>query len=390
LDKHTKIITIGGNRIGFFFGAGASSEFGIPSMKKITESFYKEINSDGNDEEKKLFNSIYDSLATIYGKHKVDLESIISVIVGLKENLSLDNIGDIGLFVLQRNGIKNTSNLEEYNTKILESLENKFKQFIRSKITLTPTNIDKLREVYFDFFRQLCQIINDCSDRSLELNDKHTTNTFSKWVFFTTNYDNVLEEYWVKYRKYYYLDLGFIRKAEYIHKVMDPDRLIEFNKDKRINSMQLIKLHGSLNWLRNSQKQIEEHDYSLNIDDVKNRSGTKDFEDDIIIYPLSQKQLYFSPYIQLFRVLLEELNNRDLWIIIGYSFRDPIIRNMFKKSLNVNNKQKILLVHPEPSNVKKLFSKNIQNQIFEVKDYFGKTNYQVVNNNIVEKLKTIC
>lgn len=389
MDKPSKIFTIDGNRIGFFFGAGASSEFGIPFMKKITEYFYEEINRDGNDEQKKLFNSIYGSLATIYGKDKVDLESIMSVIVGLKENRYIDNIEDLGLFLIQIQGIKNICPIEKYDTKELESLENKFKKFIRNKIILTSTNIDKLREIYFDFFSQLCQVVG-CSDRSLEINDKDTTNTFDKWVFFTTNYDNVLEEYWVKYRKYHILDLGFGGKAENMHKIMEPDKLIESNKDKGIRSMQLIKLHGSVNWIRNRQKEIEEHDYNLNIDNVKNRSGSKEFEDDIVLYPLSQKYLYFSPYIQLFRVLLEELKKRDLWIIIGYSFRDPIIRNMFVKSLNENNKRKILLVHPDPTEVKNLFSQNIQNQIFDIKDYFGNINYQVVNQNIVKKLRDIC
>jgi hypothetical protein len=138
-------------------------------MKKITESFDEEINRDGNDEEKKLFNSIYEQLAKIYGKHKVDLESIMTIIVGLKENHFIDNIGDIGLFLLQMKGIENVSSIKEYDTEVLESLENKFKKFIRNKITLTPTNIDKLRMIYFDFFKELCQVV-DCSDRSLEIN----------------------------------------------------------------------------------------------------------------------------------------------------------------------------------------------------------------------------
>jgi NAD-dependent SIR2 family protein deacetylase len=171
---------------------------------------------------------------------------------------------------------------------------------------------------------------------------------------------------------------------------MEPDRLIESNKNNGLRSMQLIKLHGSVNWIRNRQKEIEEHDYNINIDDVKNRSGSKDFEDDIIMYPLSQKQLYFSPYIQLFRILLEELKKRDLWIIIGYSFRDSIIRTMFIKSLYENNKCQILLVTPDSTEVKNLFPLNTQNRIFEIKDCFGQTNYQVVNKNIVKKLMDIC
>ena len=59
---------------------------------------------------------------------------------------------------------------------------------------------------------------------------------------------------------------------------------------------------------------------------------------------------------------------------------------MFEKSLKENNKRKILLVHPSPKEVKKLFLPDIRNQIFEVKNYFGRINYQDVNREIIQKL----
>ena len=62
-------------RIGFFFGAGASAEFGIPSMKRITSTFSTKINRKGaNKEEKRVYNKVYASLKEIYGKNRVDLE----------------------------------------------------------------------------------------------------------------------------------------------------------------------------------------------------------------------------------------------------------------------------------------------------------------------------
>jgi NAD-dependent SIR2 family protein deacetylase len=52
------------DRIGFFFGAGASIEFGIPSMKKMTTTFPAKIRNKLNqNREKKAFNAIYKSLA---------------------------------------------------------------------------------------------------------------------------------------------------------------------------------------------------------------------------------------------------------------------------------------------------------------------------------------
>ena len=59
--------TIDTTRIGFFIGAGASSEFGIPSMKKMTTTFAEKIQTTrGEYEQKKLFAFIYKSLTKAY------------------------------------------------------------------------------------------------------------------------------------------------------------------------------------------------------------------------------------------------------------------------------------------------------------------------------------
>jgi hypothetical protein len=126
-------------------------------MKKITELFESKINRENKDKEKYLFNSIYNSLEEVYGKSKVDLDSIMSVIVGLKEISELDSIGDLGLFLLRQKGIKNIMDLK-YDLESLKSLEKSFKKFIRSKISLKTKDIDRLRERYFEFFKQVCKI----------------------------------------------------------------------------------------------------------------------------------------------------------------------------------------------------------------------------------------
>jgi hypothetical protein len=91
---------------------------------------------------------------------------------------------------------------------------------------------------------------------------------------------------------------------------------------------------------------IVERDYNFSFDEISVRGGSTDIKEDLIIYPLSQKQLYFTPFIQLFRILDSALRKRELWVIIGYSFRDIITRIMFERALIENNKRKILLVHP--------------------------------------------
>lgn len=83
-----------GTKLGFFFGAGASVEFGIPSLKAMTKEFY-EIMNHGANVQTRLFNEIYHSMEDIYGRDNVDIESIISVIIRLKDKPGVkENLGD--------------------------------------------------------------------------------------------------------------------------------------------------------------------------------------------------------------------------------------------------------------------------------------------------------
>jgi hypothetical protein len=101
-DNKLKSEPINPDRIGFFFGAGASMEFGIPSMKEMTRVFIKELRK---KEEKKAFSDIYRSLTKIYNGN-VDLEAVMSVISALKEKeRARDNISELGLFILEKKGV---------------------------------------------------------------------------------------------------------------------------------------------------------------------------------------------------------------------------------------------------------------------------------------------
>jgi SIR2-like domain len=374
---------ISAEKLAFFLGAGASVEFGAPTMKKMTTEFYEWIWKEVSHK-KDLFVKIYDILQVIYGEGNVDLEAIMSVITGLKEREHFrENIGELGGFLLRQQGIVNANQkVEEYDVKILTELEENFKDFIRNKFSFNTQQIDRIRKVYHDFFKQLSSATN--SNHGEETNPY--TYTAHKWVFFTTNYDNAIEQYWVKYRKYVDLDLGFSHDTH--EKLMNADLFVENYLSTTNGAMKLVKLHGSINWIKNREGKIEEHLYGSSLDAVKSGSGTGDVMDEIMIYPLSQKQLYFTPYVQLFRILEGELDRRDVWIVIGYSFRDIIIRNMFEKSLQ-NSKRKIFVVHPRVEEVTELFQKGVRSQIIPLKYHFGREiDYQEVNKNIAQSLRT--
>jgi len=258
-----------GSKLGFFFGAGASIEFGIPSLKVMTKEFYEHINSKVNDPfQTDLFNKIYHSMEEIHGKDNVDIESIISVIVGLKDKLRIkENLGDLSLYIISRNNLDIYDAFKDVDIEILNDLEYRYKDFIRDKVVLKTDGIDRLIKVYDDFFQQICNIVN-CTNHHDTLTNVPGENTFGKWVFFTTNYDNGIEEYWVLHKEYLDVDLGF-KHIRTKYRIMDADTFVNTSLSNVQNAMQLVKLHGSANWIRNKLGQIEEHEYNQNMNNVR-------------------------------------------------------------------------------------------------------------------------
>jgi hypothetical protein len=65
----------------------------------------------------------------------VGLEAIMSVIRGLKEKGRIrDNLGELGIFMLERKGIIDLSNGSEFKNEVLDKLETEFKKHVRSKV----------------------------------------------------------------------------------------------------------------------------------------------------------------------------------------------------------------------------------------------------------------
>ena len=126
--------------------------------KKVTYMSNGEIS--GFDFQNKLFDDLGHIYYTgIYGKNKVDLEAIMSVIIGLKEERRIrDNIGELGLFGLAKKGGISSSDFS-YDNNALNRLEVEYKSHVRANVVIKKTRrIDFSREVYTDFFKQICNV----------------------------------------------------------------------------------------------------------------------------------------------------------------------------------------------------------------------------------------
>lgn len=176
------------------------------------------------------------------------------------------------------------------------------------------------------------------------------------WVF-TTNYDPIIEEYCEEESQIDLVD-GFDRTTR-AKGIWKPEEFDKYPSARR--SLKLVKLHGSCNWY-----EIKGEILCIPAE-VKSLAGGIEPKNSLI-YPTQQKEVFarspFRELFQLFQRLL--LNEADGCIIIGYSFRDDIIKGIFQKALkkiqlmvidreaskiveNFPNKERITLVNKELS-----------------------------------------
>jgi hypothetical protein len=84
----------------FFFGAGASRPFDIPTMKEMVSEFQKELaNSSGKGirDEVHLYSQVAASIKQAYGR--VDLESVFTVVDAIAQGKTLKDLGYFATFL---------------------------------------------------------------------------------------------------------------------------------------------------------------------------------------------------------------------------------------------------------------------------------------------------
>ena len=156
---------------------------------------------------------------------------------------------------------------------------------------------------------------------------------------FTTNYDTVVEEYCD--------DTGL-------------DVINGFKRYRRLskvwanewttgaaNSVHLTKLHGSINWHKNTDGQIME------IGGIEQR----DARNDIMIAPTEGvKQYDAAPFSDLMEHFKAEIRKVDVLLVIGFSYRDEAIVNIIRDRV----KDGMALISVSPDAVK-----DIQRLVFD-------------------------
>lgn len=352
----------------FFLGAGASAPFGIPTMKQMVTNFNKYLIEHGTQDEVLLYRDIKEKLERTRGDN-VDLESVFTVIDGII-HYSDEKLDLLATYLISR-CFKEVHEFS-FSKKVViasKSLKNKFQNFVKESCHIPEESFDKIAMVYFDFFNRFYKESTMMSSNVYQSKGNHY---YCSWPIFSTNYDLCMEHYW-RVVAHIPLNTGFI---------FDESRNTMVLKDYKFteNNLKLIKLHGSLSWLIESDGTLTERESPP----VTSLVGRK-YIGEMMIYPIQQKELYLEPYISTFTQLNRELKARRNWVIIGYSFNDPVIQEVFIRNSDKN--KKIVLVHPFAQKIRKELGSIKYESFATLNQKFGEDNYREVNHTIIKQFK---
>lgn len=278
--------------LNFLLGAGCSSldiegeEKGIPTMAGLTKEFYEshsDLKINNTEYAKDRFNNSLEDLLNYY----------ISIL-NIEGETSIDYQKQISMV----------------------------KEFIFNKICAPLAS--ELLSLYKDFYTK---IVN--KNRSVPIN------------VYTTNYD-IYNETALDELKFMYNN-GFSGSSK---RIFNPNSynyvLVEnLNLSKKVwrsvnNFINLYKIHGSINWIKEKNKG------ALNLSEIIEKDieiikRNKKFES-LMIYPTPQKDrsTLMVPYSDLFRLMQNNLMKANsILICIGYSFSDEHINRIILNALSL-------------------------------------------------------
>lgn len=281
----------------FFLGAGASVEAGVPDTQRFVSEFIKQI---PNRSDKKIVKLIVSKLSKWSKENKKDERVDIELLME-----ALDKLSKIGEEPLLEFYDKKKFLLEGYSPKtpLLEQL----KTFVKSKAIVTKDDIRHL-EPFLGFIKEY---------HSLDI--------------FSVNYDICIEQFCDYFQKSY--RDGF--ETEWNPKVFSDSK----------TDIRLYKLHGSVTWYKTtgggflkSMIKSEKANFVL---------YTGEQAESLMLYPI-RKWEYAEPFLENLLALKNKLQGDEIkyCIVIGYSFRDDYIREIFWDSAKKNKELVLILVDP--------------------------------------------
>ena len=177
---------------------------------------------------------------------------------------------------------------------------------------------------------------------------------------FTTNYDLVIDKYIESTKQPYYdgFNNGIWNPKGY-------EQNIEFK---------IFKLHGAIDQYVTEKGRI----VKVGVLDARRTVDGEKLKE-AIIYPMREKEVYKDPFFELFTCLKTSLLSEKICVVIGYSFRDEHIRNIFFDAVKRNPEIRIFTIHPQ--------AKKIRNDLEHIKDKINPIEGKFGEESVFEELE---
>lgn len=293
------------DNLNFLIGAGCSSnvidrrETGIPGMAAIYNGFFTE---------------------------KPDFD-----IAGVKMSGCFDK--NLEKLIEALGAVQIANQIVEVDVRATEKTKN-VRNYLRKSIISGLTSVE-VKAIYKDFYAKITQ-----RARKTPIS------------IFTTNYDlfneMALDELGFPYNNGF---TGTYRRkfspASYNYMYVDNMNLSRDVWERVSSFFNLVKIHGSVSWVRKDE-QVWEQDYESISDD-----------DTVMIYPtpLKDRTTLMTPYSDLFRAMENRLLQKNgVLIVMGYSFGDDHINRIILNALAVPSFR--LVVFGKSADIDKLIALN--------------------------------
>lgn len=324
-----------------FLGAGASKSLGVPDLPALTKKIEGALASQGYGEVMKAVNL---ALRALYDSEEIDIELIFTVLDALREGSSAHSVArELGPLASYLGDLPAEGQLE-----MVDDVEKAILATMNTLRKLLPKNgdVDEMMGIAQNVILNECRNI-DAAKVAKAYNDLYGLKTQRVHLangseinedflspIVTTNYDLAVELYRRK-KGESALDRGFVWNQTESQYLLQLPQL----RDSRSN-IGLLKLHGSIDWAIRDDGQIVQKE---GLDSFYGERYTGR----LMVYPIYEKHVSKDPSSSLFICFRNLLSRSNVFIVIGYSFRDQSINNAFLDALLEDRKKRIIIVNTD-------------------------------------------
>ena len=141
--------------------------------------------------------------------------------------------------------------------------------------------------------------------------------------------------------------------------------------------MEYLKLHGSIDWW------VRERDGRIVVRDCFHSLMGETYGSRLMIYPAYDKKISRDPFSSLYNHFRKLLSMHEVYIVVGYSFRDSSINDAFADALS--RVETRMVMNPNPDRIRNKITNFPQRRIDVITKPFGGTELLLELNHILRR-----